>query len=376
MKKFVVFLLFFILITAAVSCSSDDSAVSSESRQSSGPVGAPAMDSSFNAQEPAFSKGSSGSSETIFDEGSADQTDRLIIKSGSISLTVPDIPEALDSVEKTAGWLGGFVVSSNWYGGEKESSATISIRVPAEKFTEAMEAVRGIALEVILETTDASDVTEEFTDLESQLRNLKVTENRYLELVAKADTVEDIIKIERVLSETRGRIEDIQGRIQFLERSSATSLISILLIEEGELEVDFTADRIEIEETTGIYFSNETAGGSAPYGYSWDFGDGKSSQERNPYHVYDDDGRYTISLTVIDSKKNTATEVKEEYINVLAGPGWNAGGTVKSAWRGVLNIGRVLGTLVIWIAILAIIWIPVLVIIYWIRRRKKKISNK
>ncbi|MFP4641187.1 MAG: DUF4349 domain-containing protein [Dehalococcoidia bacterium] len=299
-------------------------------------------------------------------------TERMIVRTGNLELTVKDVSDAVGEVKRIADRLGGYVVSSRVHGGEEHNTADVSIRVPAQKYDEAMESVRNIAIEVTLETNQAKDVTEEYTDLESKLRNLEATEQRYLEILEKAETVEDILEVERALSETRGKIEQTKGRMQYLERTSSTSLIEVHLEEERALEVDFEASKIEIEEGEEVYIQDKTIGGSGPYGYSWDFGNGESSTDVSPTVVYEDAGKYTVSLTVTDGEGNSDTETKEEYIKVVPKPGWSPGNVARSAWHGLVATGHVLGNIVIWLGILAVIWVPVLVIALLVRRHRRK----
>ena len=73
-----------------------------------------------------------------------------------------------------------------------------------------------------------------------------------------------------------------------------------------------------------------------------------------------------------DADGNTDTETKEDYITVVAKPGWSASNVAKSAWRGLATIGRGLGNFFIWVGIMAVVWIPIVLIIYWLRRRWRK----
>lgn len=57
-----------------------------------------------------------------------------------------------------------------------------------------------------------------------------------------------------------------------------------------------------------IPFSSSVTGGSAPYTYLWDFGDDSTSTEQNPSHTFQEDGLYTVSLTVTDSTLETTTD--------------------------------------------------------------------
>jgi hypothetical protein len=157
--------------------------------------------------------------------------DRKIVKVGSITLEVEDIAEAMDEVAEMAEELDGYVVSSYKHEYEWGVSGHITIRVPVEEFDEAFVRLRQLAVAVPYETTTAEDVTEEYVDLEAQLRNLLATEAQYLALLEKAETVEEMLKVQKELSNVRGQIEQIEGSMQYLEHTSETSLIEVNLQE-------------------------------------------------------------------------------------------------------------------------------------------------
>lgn len=155
------------------------------------------------------------------------QVDRLIVRTINVSLRVGDVPGALNFIASLVEDLGGFVVSSYLGGEEKDQSGQASIRVPAERTDEALSRIRGMAVRVVREQTSAQDVTEEYVDSEARLRNLEKTEEQYLRLMERAENVEDTLKVQRELSNTQGQIEQLKGRMQYLERTSATSLITV-----------------------------------------------------------------------------------------------------------------------------------------------------
>jgi hypothetical protein len=144
-------------------------------------------------------------------------------------LVVESVVEALDQIAGVAKGLGGYVVNSRWHGREEEATATISLRIPEEKFDEAIGELRDLAVRVTSESTGSQDVTEEYTDLESRLRNLEATEQQYLALLQRAETVEEVLMVQRELSNVRGQIEQIKGRMQYLERTSALAFITVYL---------------------------------------------------------------------------------------------------------------------------------------------------
>jgi len=299
-------------------------------------------------------------------------TERMIVRTGDMSLVVVDVPIALDQITELTEYFGGYVVSSKrWREGER-LVGTITIRVPAEDFGNAMAALRALAVDVTHEATLSKDVTEEYVDLSAKLGNLEATEEQLLRLMEKAEKVEDMLGVQRELSKTRGEIEQTMGRMQYLERTSATSLIEVRL-EQAKLDVSFTASKKKVKEGEEVEFEGRIAGGFAPYSYEWDFGDGETSTSAYPIHAYKSAGSYTVSLKVTDDEGNTDTETRSEYITVL--PGWSASSIASGAWNGLVTFGHVLADIFIWLGIFSPVWIIIGGIIFWRRRRKKKASS-
>lgn len=155
--------------------------------------------------------------------------ERMIVRNGDMSLVVQDVVDARDEIARLAEGQGGYVVSSWISGEEEEMRGNISIRVPDEKFEQAMAEIRELAIRVNSENTQSQDITEEFTDLEARLKNAEATESQYLALLEKASNVEETLKIYDSLARVRGEIEQIKGRMQYLERTSSMSLITAQL---------------------------------------------------------------------------------------------------------------------------------------------------
>jgi len=155
--------------------------------------------------------------------------ERMIVRTGEMSLVVEGVTEASEEIARLAASFGGYVVSSSISGEEEEMRGWISIRVPDEKFGQALAELRDLAVRVESESTYSEDVTEEYIDLESRLKNAEATEQQYLALLEKAEDVEDILRIYESLSRVRQEIEQIKGRMLYLERTSSMSLISVRL---------------------------------------------------------------------------------------------------------------------------------------------------
>jgi len=221
--------------------------------------------------------------------------ERMIVRTGEMYLVVEDVTQALEGITQLAAGYNGYVVSSSVSGEEEGMRGWISIRVPDDKFDQTLAELRDLAVRVEEESTYSQDVTEEYIDLESRLKNAEATEQQYLAILEKAEDVEDILKVYDYLSRVRQDIEQIKGRMQYLERTSSMSLIS------AYLEPEFTA--------------------------------------KPPVP-----------------------------------PGWNALEVFKTAARGLVITGQVLGTIAIWLLIFIPIWGTVLGILLW-RRHKRKMSG-
>ena len=159
----------------------------------------------------------------------------MIIRTVTMNLAVGNVQDAFRQVEQIVGEQNGYLAGSQLRQDGDRMTATMTIRVPADPTTyqATLERLRGLAERVVDEQAQAQDVTEEYVDIESRLRNLRATEESLLALLSKAQRIEDIINIQRELTNVRGQIEQIQGRKQALERRADMATINLTLREVG-----------------------------------------------------------------------------------------------------------------------------------------------
>jgi hypothetical protein len=155
-------------------------------------------------------------------------TDRLIIKTGTLSMVVKDVREAVSAIAQYATKNAGFVVMSSVDKRELALYGQITIRIPAEVFDVGVSEVKQMG-EVKSEIVNGQDVTEEYTDLGAQLNNLKATETQFLAIMQKAVKIEDILAVQRELTIVRGQIEGIQGRMKYLKENAQMSTLTVQL---------------------------------------------------------------------------------------------------------------------------------------------------
>ncbi len=221
--------------------SSRNRAVSDESASSTGGYAVPAPASNSAAAPSATvssgsgAKGSAapavGSSGSVGSQSAADQSlpaDRLIIRNATVALTADDVDKTLMDVRALATEKNGLVFQSNSTVRTDKTYASLTIQVPAAAFDETMNRLRKMTgVKVSSENTTSQDVTEEYVDVQAQLKNLQATETELVRLLGKAQTVDEILQVQSQLTTVRGQIDQRQGRINYLEKRTAMSSITI-----------------------------------------------------------------------------------------------------------------------------------------------------
>lgn len=161
--------------------------------------------------------------------GQDQSSDRMVVYNNAISLAVESVPESVNAVSSLAEGVGGYVSGTSLRYQDDKEYATLTLRVPATAYTGVMNTLRKMAVKVNNETGNARDVTEEYTDLGSQLRNYEATEAQYLALLKQAKTIDEILKVQAKLTEVRGQIERTKGRINLLQRTADMATIAVSL---------------------------------------------------------------------------------------------------------------------------------------------------
>ena len=195
---------------------------------------APAEPESVVAQDSASNENSGG-------DARATSVERIVIQNADLSIVVADVETRMKEIQTMAEEMGGFVVASNLYQTYTNNStlvpeATITIRVPSEKLDNALDTIKEGAVDVQSETRSGQDVTAEYVDLKSRLKNYEAAERELSELLENAATTEDVINIFNQLAYYREQIEITKGQIQYYEEAAALSAISIRLVAEATIQ--------------------------------------------------------------------------------------------------------------------------------------------
>ncbi len=158
--------------------------------------------------------------------------ERLVIMDASLTIVVADPQAKIDEILALADEMGGFVVTMNVYqtynsSGELNPEGTISIRVPAQLLDSALTRIKANVIEVSNEIRSGQDVTQQYVDLESQLRNLEAAEAELTAIMEEATDPQDVLDVFNQLEYYRQQIELVRGQMQYFEQAAAYSLITV-----------------------------------------------------------------------------------------------------------------------------------------------------
>jgi hypothetical protein len=164
--------------------------------------------------------------------------ERKVIATANITLVVADTAATVETIQALMDELGGYVSSSNLYRsytGSEQLQGNLTLRVPAEQLEPALAELAALATDVPNRSLDREDVTDQYSDVDAQIRNLEATETELREMLAEVRarpnaTSEDIMSVYRTLTEVRGQIEQLRGRKNMWDNLIALSTIEVNLL--------------------------------------------------------------------------------------------------------------------------------------------------
>ena len=152
---------------------------------------------------------------------------RQIIKTAEMTLQVTDTDNAIDQLTGIVTDYDGYIVSSRAWNEGTYRMATVTLSIPVDTFEQVLRRLRGMAVKVLSEQADGQDVTDQYVDLESRLRNLEATQARIRSFLDQAVTVDEALEVNRQLSEIEGQIEDVKGKMNYIKERAAYSSITV-----------------------------------------------------------------------------------------------------------------------------------------------------
>ena len=146
---------------------------------------------------------------------------RKLIQTAYIDAETEDLDAVLQQLDARIAELGGYIENSNVrngsaYSGKRYRSADITVRIPAKDLDSFIDKVSGLS-NIVSSRKTVEDVTLNYVATESRVKALQTEETRLLELLAKADSLDDLLTVEARLTEVRTELEEVTSALRVLE---------------------------------------------------------------------------------------------------------------------------------------------------------------
>ena len=155
--------------------------------------------------------------------------DARIVRTGTIELQVKDVVSAMSRARDGIRAMGGYIGASETVNQDDQPRATITYRVPVDRWEEALDLMRGLTgqdTKVLNERTQAVEVTSAVVDLEARIRNLRASEIALQEISTMATKVTDVLEVQAQLTATRGQIEQLTAQLTQLEDQASYATLT------------------------------------------------------------------------------------------------------------------------------------------------------
>jgi hypothetical protein len=160
--------------------------------------------------------------------------DRDLILTANVQMKSNDPWQTADAARAIATGLGGSLLNMSQSISNERRAANVVMRVPADRFDEAIAALKRLDVEVLSSSADSKDVTDQLVDLDARLTALRAEETRYLQLFASAKTVDEMLKVQVALSQLRQQIESLAAQQKNTADRVAFSTISLNVVSTAE----------------------------------------------------------------------------------------------------------------------------------------------
>lgn len=229
-KIIVLMLLAWSLVACAGAASSSDSYVSEPAMGYDTAAGAPEAMPAAEAPMPAREEFSSDKAANVGDISKPlNPGERLVIRDASIGIETEDVQAADQKIRAMVTSRGGYVLSSSVSGSDADIVIYLSLKVPSADLDTVLTEIEGMSHKIRYRNMSGSDVTTEYIDLEGRLTSLEASRDRMLELLKKAEKIEDAVAVNQALTDVQGQIESITGQMRYLRQSAALSSLNVEL---------------------------------------------------------------------------------------------------------------------------------------------------
>ncbi len=160
----------------------------------------------------------------------AERPDLLVIKTASVTVQVAALDDAIRDATATFSGLGGYVRASKREGDGSDAYASLTFRLPADRWEDGLAAARTLGDRVVAEHAETREVTGEVADLGARIRNLETTERALQAIMDRAGGIKDVLTVQSELTTVRGEIERLVTQQQGLQEQAAYSTLDVTLV--------------------------------------------------------------------------------------------------------------------------------------------------
>ncbi len=149
------------------------------------------------------------------------------MRTGSLAIEVTDFDAALAKARTAVTGLGGYISGSQMATDGDQPYASITYRIPSDRWDDAMTALKGLGTKVLNEQTQAVEVTTAVVDLDARIDNLRVTERSLQAIMAQATKIPDILEVQSQLTTVRGEIEQLTAERDHLKDQASYGTLTV-----------------------------------------------------------------------------------------------------------------------------------------------------
>lgn len=172
-----------------------------------------------------------GSSASVNSGSTIEMTEKKIIRNGSLSFKVKDAKKTREEMNAIIGKNKGYIGNEHLDNSDYQTQYTLQIRVPADNLDALVADIEALDGTVTYKSIQARDVTEEFIDLETRLKNKKAYLDQFRTLLKSAKTIEDILQVQTQIRQLEEEIESVTGRLKYLSNQVDLSTLDLTLTE-------------------------------------------------------------------------------------------------------------------------------------------------
>ncbi len=190
----------------------------------------------------------------VFTSIGSDPLDARVIRNGRIDVRIPlgTFDAKRSQIRAIAAELGGYVSSGEshveQYDDDRYAVGWVTLRIPSDRFEDAVDRVERLG-DRVSSSLSSQDVTEEYVDLEGRLNFWVQQEEFYSRLLNEAETIDDLVTIQSRMQEVLLNIEQIEGRLRYLDARTSFATLTVGLTEVPDiLQPPDEGDRNPIQE--------------------------------------------------------------------------------------------------------------------------------